>query len=154
MWETREAVTSLVCMGRKQVKPKNDRFHIILMHNAQTRSRSVKNYLISLEETVKHKPGISFWACCEIFISCINLGAYCEISATNSGVLKKPSKPTAGLLWSLSKCLRLNLICSDPRQSPCFKANLKAEDLDYIGSSADVFKSFCLSQMKLAARFS
>lgn len=56
---TRETVASPVCMGRKQVKPKN-KTDFILMHNAQTRSRSVKNYLISLEETVKHKPGISF----------------------------------------------------------------------------------------------
>lgn len=44
--------------------------------------------------------------------------------------------------------------CSDPRQSPCFRANLKAEGLDYTESNADVFKSFCLSHIKLAARFS
>lgn len=30
------------------------------MHNAQARSRSVKNYLISLEETVKYKSGLIF----------------------------------------------------------------------------------------------
>lgn len=124
------------------------------MHNAQAKSRSVKNYLISLEETAKYKPGVRL----EFAVKSASHAQVWEFIVkfhpqTQGCWISLPESIT-GLLWSLSKCQRLNLICSGLRRSPCFKSNLRAEDLDYIESNADVIKSFCLSQMKLAARFS